>query len=62
VEHYAVTIKQEARTYLGNAKQLSESINLIERQIQDIRGQIEQVSRSFQTSMEQNTEAIESMN
>ncbi|MDR0721293.1 MAG: hypothetical protein LBF75_00690 [Treponema sp.] len=62
MEHYAVTIKQEARTYLGNAKQLSESINLIERQIQDIRGQIEQVSRSFQTSMEQNTEAIESMN
>jgi methyl-accepting chemotaxis protein len=62
VENYAVTIKQEARTYLGNAKQLAESINLIERQIQDISGQIEQVSRSFQTSMEQNTEALESMN
>ncbi|MDR2798182.1 MAG: methyl-accepting chemotaxis protein, partial [Treponema sp.] len=62
VENYAVTIKQEARAYLGNAKQLSESINPIEQRIQDISGQIEQVSRSFQTSMEQNTEALESMN
>ncbi|MDR2808911.1 MAG: methyl-accepting chemotaxis protein [Spirochaetaceae bacterium] len=62
VENYAVTIKQEARSYLGNAQQLSESINRIERQIQDISRQIEQVSRSFQTSMEQNTGALASMN
>ncbi|MDR2632325.1 MAG: methyl-accepting chemotaxis protein [Treponema sp.] len=62
VRNHAVTIKQEAGTYLGNAKQLSQSMSFIEQRIQDINGQMEQVALSFQSSLEQNTEALESMN
>ncbi|MDR3115200.1 MAG: hypothetical protein LBU25_06735, partial [Treponema sp.] len=62
VGSYTGTIKQEAGMYLENAKELPESIRLMERQIHDISGEIEQVSRSFQTSMKQHTGVLESMN
>jgi methyl-accepting chemotaxis protein len=62
VGRYVGTIQEEADASLGNSKELRVSIGLIEHQIQDIREQMEQVSRSFQMSLDQNTEALESMN
>ncbi|MDR1867894.1 MAG: methyl-accepting chemotaxis protein [Treponema sp.] len=62
VRNYAVTIKQEAGVSLGNSKQLSESMTSIEQQITVISRQLEQVSCSFQISVEQNTDALESLN
>ncbi|MDR1867893.1 MAG: methyl-accepting chemotaxis protein [Treponema sp.] len=62
VRNYAVTIKQEAGVSLGNSKQLSESMTSIEQQITAISRHLEQVSHSFQRSVEQNTDALESLN